>query len=133
MVSMRVICKYTYFCTSLSFKHVSFLTTILYSLTYSPLEKFCATIETQINAIEDRAYRVPFDLATGPKTKDGAYAVSVRRTSLSATTSLLDSKTSLLDSSSQGSLNRVVEIGHPDSTVPTEGDPLLKSSYQNGV
>ncbi|KAL7495305.1 hypothetical protein ACHAWT_003775 [Skeletonema menzelii] len=80
-----------------------------------PLEKFCATVESQINAIEDRNYRIPFDLATGPKTEDGTMAVSLTRNS---------SKTTLPD--------KDVELGHTD-TVPTERDPLLKSSYQNGV
>jgi hypothetical protein len=91
----------------------------------SPLEKFCATIESQINAIEDRLYSVPYDLATGPTTKDGTYAVSLTRNSSKGSTSL-----SVLNDSH--SLDKDVELGH-NNTVPTESDPLLKSSYQNGV
>lgn len=91
-----------------------------------PLEKFCATIESQINAIEDRIYSVPYNLATGPTTKDGTHAVLFTR-NCSKTSSLLD-----LGDSTEHFLDRDVELGQ-NNTVPTESDPLLKSSYQNGV
>ncbi len=91
----------------------------------SPLESFCATIESQINAIGDRIYSVPYDLATGPTTKDGTYAVSLTRNSSKASLSALNDST-------EHSLDKDVELGH-HNTVPTERDPLLKSSYQNGV
>lgn len=41
-----------------------------------PLEKFCALIEGQINAIEERATIIPFNMAYGPGYKSGMRAKS---------------------------------------------------------
>ena len=125
---MRVICKYTrclYVCIFFQGIFLFLNNTYFIHIPCRPLEKFCATIESQINAIEDRIYCVPYNLATGPTTKDGTHAVLFTRNS---------SKTSFSvpNDSTEHSLDIDVELGH-NNTVPTESDPLLKSSYQNGV
>ena len=70
-------------------------------------------------------YNVPYNLAIGPTTKDGTYAVSLTRNSSKTSSSLINDST-------EHSLDKDVELGQ-NNTVPTESDPLLKSSYQNGV
>jgi len=86
-----------------------------------PLESFCATIESQINAIEERRHVVNYDLAYGPRNAVGEFLVSVSRAS-----------TPSRQTTPEPGTKYDVELGHP-----TENDPLVRPgnprSYQNGV
>lgn len=87
-----------------------------------PLESFCSTIESQINAIEERRHVVNYDLAYGPRNAVGEFLVSVSRAS-----------TPSRQSTPEPGTQYDVELGHHT----TENDPLVRpenprSSYQNG-
>ena len=86
-----------------------------------PLESFCATIESQINAIEERRHVVKYDLAYGPRNAVGEFLVSVSRAS-----------TPSRQSTPEPGTQYDVELGGH----PTENDPLVRPgnprSYQNG-
>jgi len=75
-----------------------------------PLESFCATIESQINAIEERRHVVNYDLAYGPRNAVGEFLVSVSRAS-----------TPSRQTTPEPGTKYDVELGHP-----TENDPLVR-------
>ena len=92
-----------------------------------PLESYCATIESQINAIEERR-AVKYDLAYGPTDNKGEYAVNVARESMtgSLTSSFINKiKDGDVELGQLGQMDHPFHISCGNMSTLTESTPLM--------
>ena len=92
-----------------------------------PLESYCATIESQINAIEERR-AVKYDLAYGPTDNKGEYAVNIARESMtgSLTSSFINNiKDGDVELGQSGQMDHPFHISCGNMSTLTENTPLM--------
>ena len=89
-----------------------------------PLESYCATIETQINAIEERR-AVEYDLAYGPTDNKGEYSVNIARSTGSLANSFINSKDGDVELGQSGQMDDTLDMSCGNMSVLTESTPLV--------